>query len=124
MSQKVNTPEKAPDYSIHREAVAAPDVIANVVRAHGINMSGYDEAHIQVVPSGGANPNVAVYWWSENAGVFVQEHTAIAKSGVGVNTPYEFTVKSKGRIMFVAVATIAAGVCDVLVSGFNREFPG
>jgi hypothetical protein len=74
---------------------------------------------VQVVPSGGANPSVAVFWWSEEAEKFVQEHVALAKAGVGVNAPYEFTVESRGRIMFVAVTAIAAGTVDVYVSGFD-----
>ena len=116
-------PKKAPDYALHRDAVAAVDVIANVKQGSGINCANYQYANIQVVPSGGANPNVAVYWWSEQAMKFVQEHTPIAKAGVGVNTPFEFTVECNGRKMFVAVTAITAGACDVLVSGFGLDHP-
>lgn len=112
-------PQKAPYYAHHRAAVTAPDVIANVTRPQGINCSNYQSAHIQVAPSGGANPDVAVYWWSDEAGVFIQEHTPIAKPGVGANTGYEFTVDCRGRVMFVAITAIAAGECDVYVSGFK-----
>lgn len=119
-----NSTQKAPEYAIHRNAIAAPDTIANIKMAQGVNMSGYTNANIQVVPSGGANPNVAVYWWSETANKFIQEHTPITKAGIGVDTPYEFTVNCYGRIMFVAVAVIAAGIASVAISGFNREFPG
>lgn len=117
-------PQKAPDYAHHRADVTAPDVIADVPRATGINCSNYQSAHIQVVPSGGADPDVAVYWWSEEAGLFIQEHTPITRSGVGANTGYEFTVECRGRIMLVAVTAIAAGECDVYVSGFELENAG
>lgn len=114
-------PKKAPDYAQHRSDVAAPDVIANVPRTQGINTTGYQHAHIQVVPSGGANPTVVVYWWSESAEVFVADHTDITKAGVGADTPFEFTVECRGRIMLVAISVIAAGVCDVYVSGYERD---
>lgn len=117
-------PQKAPDYALHRSEVTAPDVMANRERGHGINCANYSYAHIQVNPSGGANPDVAVYWWSQEAGVFVQEHTPITRSGVGADTGYEFTVDCRGRIMFVAVTAIAAGECDVRVSGFELQNAG
>jgi len=117
-------PKKAPEYAHHRSGVTTPDVIATTPQTQGINCSNYQHAHIQVVPSGGANPNVAVYWWSEDGGVWVQEHTPITRSGVGVDTPYEFTVECRGRIMLVAVTAIAAGECDVYVAGFELQNAG
>ena len=114
-------PQKAPDYAIHRSAVTSVDTIANVKETSAINCAQYQYAHIQVIPSGGANPNVAVYWWCEATSKFIQEHTAITKAGVGVNTPFEFTVNCRGRKMFVAITAIAAGPCDVYVSGFELE---
>ena len=117
-------PKKAPEYALHRKAVVAADVIATTAAKTGINCSNYQHAHIQVVPSGGANPNVAVYWWSEEADVFIQEHTPIAKAGVGADTPYEFTVECRGRIMLVAITTIAAGAVSVYVSGFELNDAG
>jgi hypothetical protein len=115
----------APKYALHRE-VAAVDTLPETVKAHGINMSGYEYAHIQVVPIGGANPNVQVQWWYQNAagvGKFIQEHTAIAKTGAGANTPFEFSVECRGRIMFVAFTALAAGTAKAFVSGFNRVQP-
>lgn len=115
------SPESAPDYALYRGAIATADVMTNVVKKHGCNAYMYNYAHIQVVPAGGANPNVAVWWWSDKANAFVQEHTPIAKAGVGADTPYEFTIEPKGRIFFVQVAVIAAGNVDVLVSGYERH---
>lgn len=116
-----SSPESAPYYALHRESVTAADVMANVVKKNGCNAYMYNYAHIQVVPADGANPDVAVWWWSEQANAFIQEHTPIAKAGVGANTPYEFSIEPRGRIFFVQVATIAAGNVDVLVSGFERH---
>jgi len=120
-----SSPHSAPEYALHREGVTAADVMANVIKKHGCNAYMYNYAHIQVAPKSGANPDVAVWWWSEAVnsgnGAFIQEHTPIAKAGVGVDTPYEFTIEPRGRIFFVQVAAIAAGNVDVLVSGFERH---
>lgn len=113
--------QKAPDYVKHRTAVAAADTLATVTKDKGVNASGYKDAHIQVVPSGGANPTVAIGWWSEGAGKFVLENPTIEKAGAGVDASYEFTIQPKGRIFFVQVKTIAAGACDVYVSGFDQN---
>jgi hypothetical protein len=67
---------------------------------------------------------VAVYWWSEEAGLFIQEHTPITRSGVGADTSYEFTVDCRGRVMLVAITAIAAGECDVYVAGFELNDAG
>ena len=121
MADVSGNPKLAPEYALHRSERDAVDALPETVRPHGINMSSYTNAHIQVVPSGGANPDVAVLWWSEAAGEFVQEHTPITRAGVGVDTPYEFDVDSRGRIMFVAITAIVAGSVDVHVSGYNVE---
>lgn len=114
-------PKLAPDYALHRDAVAAADTLPEGERAHGINMASNTHAHIQVVPSGGANPNVGVLWWSEAAGAFVQEQIPILKAGVDADTPYEFTVECRGRIMFVPVTLIAVGAVSIYVAGYNVE---
>lgn len=121
MADIKGNPKLAPDYALHRSEVAAADTLPEAIRAHGINMASYSHAHIQVVPSGGANPSVGVQWWSEAAGEFVQEQAPIAKAGVGVDTPYEFTVECRGRIMLVPITAIAAGAVDVHVAGYNVE---
>ena len=121
MADISGNPTQAPIYALHRSEVTAPDTLPNTERGHGINMQNHSFGHVQVVPSGGANPNVAVLWWSEAAQAFVQEHTPITRAGVGADTPYEFDVESRGRIMFVAITGIAAGAVDVHVSGYNVE---
>ncbi len=122
MADISGNPKQAPEYALHRSGVTAPDSLPEQNRAHGINMASHTVAHVQVVPTGGANPAVAVLWWSQAAGKFVQEHVPIAKAGVGVDTPYEFDVDTKGRIMYVAVTAIAGGSVDVHVSGYSVEF--
>lgn len=86
-----------------------------VPEAHSINMATYENAHIAVIPSGGANPTVRVYYWNEHAEAYVPD--AVAVAGAGVDTPYMFTVQCRSRKMFVAVTVIGAGQCDITVSG-------
>lgn len=121
MAETQGNPFQAPDYALHRSGVTAVDGASITDRRRGINMAGNAQAHIQVVPSGTANPSVEVLWWSEAAGKFIPEHTALAKAGPGSNKSYEFTVDAKGRIMFVAMKTLTAGSVEIAVSGFNAE---
>lgn len=118
-TETTRNPQEAPEYSCHRIVKNAADGASQTTKELGINMRGALRALIQVVPSGGANPNVAVSWWSEEAGAFIQEHTPITKAGVGVNVPYEFAVDANGRIMLVTVtAGIAGGqTVRVMVAG-------
>lgn len=118
-TETTRNPQEAPEYSCHRIVTGAADTLPETTKENGINMRAALRGLIQVVPSGGANPTVAVLWWSEEAGRFVQEHTPITKAGVGVNTPYEFAVDANGRIMFVAVTSGIAGgqTVRVMVAG-------
>jgi hypothetical protein len=117
MSTKTS-PVTAPDYALYREVDAA-DVMTNVVKKHGCNAAMFTDVHIQVIPATGINPNVAVWWWSEEANAFIQEHTPITKSGVGAGVPYEFSIQPKGRIFFVQVTT-TTGALKIAVSGFEQ----
>jgi hypothetical protein len=121
MVESTRSPTQSPGYSLHRKAITATDTLPVTNREIGINMKGYLRAHVQVVPSGGANPTVQVLWWSASASKFVQEHTPITRAGVGADTPYEFTVDCRGRMMLVAITTLAAGTVDVNVSGSEHE---
>lgn len=115
-----SSPKSAPSYALHREDVSVADVMSAITKKQGCNASTYTYAHVQVVPDTGVNPNVAVWWWSDNAGAFIQEHTPIEYTGVGAGTPYEFTIEPRGRIFFVQIASTAGNV-NVLVSGFERQ---
>ncbi len=112
---------KTPIYTLYREGLTAVDAVGTLTdRELGINTSSYEDICIQVIPKSGANPTVAVYFWSEHAATYVQQHTAISKTGVGATTPHEFTVEAKGRHVFVRVTAITAGSVDIAVSGFKR----
>lgn len=120
--QTYGNPKQAPEYARHRTGVTALDGAAAIAdRGRGINMAHQTHAHIQVVPSGAANPTIEVLWWSEEASQFIPEHTPLVKAGVGVAKPYEFTVEARGRILFVKVTAGAVGSVEILVSGFNVE---
>lgn len=115
-------PGNAPNFNTHRTNVTATDTIANVTARQGMNMEGYENAHVQVIPSGGANPTVQVYFWAPGAaagaGGWIREHTAATFAGVGADTPFGFTVAARGRKMFVAVTTLAGGSVRIDVSGY------
>lgn len=116
--------KKSPEYVKHRSGIIDATTTPPTSVDAGINMSYFEKALIQVVPSGGANPTVQVYWWSDAAGKFVQEHTPITKAGVGINTSYEFTVDCHSRIMHVGITLMpAAGSVDVYVSGAVLQHP-
>jgi len=123
MTYATSSPQKAPDYVAHRLAIGVPDSGTINNKQVGMNMSNYEYAHIQVIPQAGVNANVAVLWWSDAAGKFIQEHTAITKTGVGAGIAYEFTVEPRGRIMFVSVTAVATSTVDIYVSGFNVIHP-
>lgn len=113
------TPQEAPTYALHREAIEAPDsTLPDDV--HALNLAGYELAHVQVIPSGGADPSIEVMFWSDGAGTFISAAPKLATAGQGVDTPYEVTVSVAGRRMFVAITDIAAGSCDIHVAGFSR----
>lgn len=115
-----SSPKKAPTYVLHRDVTGA-DTPPETVKAHGMNMNGYEYAHIQVVPAAGVNPTTTIYWWSEEASKFILEHTSIAKTGLGNGVPYEFTIECRGRVFF---ASLSAGAAKVYVSGFGKQHPG
>jgi len=115
-----SSPSRAPEYVYHRKALTGADVIATVPKKHGCNAAMYKYCHIQVVPVT-ANPNVSVWWWSNIKDRFIQEHTPITKSGVGIGVAYEFTIEPKGRIFFISLDNSSGGTVDILVSGFQAE---
>ena len=121
--ETTRSPKSAPEYALHRVVKAAADVLPETNQANGMNMRGYERAHIQVVPVDGANPSVQVLWWSPQAAQFINDYTPITRAGQGVNTPYEFSVEARARVLFVAVTSGVAGgqTVRVLVAGSDIE---
>jgi len=115
------SPLLAPDYALHRYVAEAPDTPPEINKAHGVNMAGHRFANIQIVPSDGANPDIKVRFWSEEASRFIDKHTALAYAGKGVNVPWELDVDVYGRIIFVTVVGgVAAGQkVHIFVGGFG-----
>lgn len=120
MADTKRSPELAPEYALHR-VVAADDSAAPTDKKLGMNMHSHEYANIQVVPSGGTtNPAVEVLFWSEVAGKFVKQNTALTKSGLGAGVSYEFSISCYGRVIFVMVTGIAGGESvSVLIGGFG-----
>ena len=119
--ETTRSPVLAPAYALHR-VVTAADSLPETKRGVGVNMSSYAYAHVQVVPSGGANPSIKIMFWSSEAGAFIDDHTALAFAGAGINAAYETTIACRGREMFVAVtAGLTSGQAKIFVSGFSVE---
>lgn len=114
--------DKAPRYLQHRHLVGVVDTLPETNEKHGISCEDYEYAHIQVVPSGGANPVVKVLFWSEGAAAFVPDHAGIDFTAFGVDTSWEASVSVRSRKMFVAVTSGVSGVqvCRVFVAGYRN----
>ena len=115
------SPMLAPGYALHRYVAEAIDSLPETVQAHGMNMAGHGIANIQVVPSDGANPDIKVLFWSEEASAFIDKHVALAFAGKGANVAYELDLDVNGREIFIAViGGVAAGQkVHIFVGGFD-----
>jgi hypothetical protein len=112
----------APLTKPYRKGVAANDTLPVTDERLGLNCGNYESVHINVLPSGGANPNVAVLYWSPQAGAFIAENPALTRAGIGADTPYTFTVLPKGRAIFVAVTGgLGGGKVDIETSAYGIE---
>lgn len=121
--ETTRSPTSAPDYVLHRHLQDAADSLPVTDRLRGINMRSYSHAHVQVVPSSGANPSARVLFWCAEAGQFINAHTALTWAAGGVNTPYEFTVECRGREMLVVCedGVAASQEVKVFVAGYYVE---
>ncbi len=115
------SPELAPGYALHRYVAEAKDTLPETTKEHGMNMAGHRFANIQIVPVDGANPDIKILFWSEEASKFIDKHVGMAFAGKGVDTPWEMEIEVLGRIIFVAVIDgVAAGQkVRVFVGGFD-----
>jgi phage tail sheath gpL-like len=119
----LGSPSSVPAFTLHRtveDAIdAGPDV--PVVASAGMNMKGFDEAVIQVVPKAGAAilPGIEVYQWSESAGTFVPFVAAKTATAPAVLTPYTFQTEVFGAIIWVRVTgtMTTSDVVEILVAG-------
>lgn len=114
------SPSKAPLFVDHRKGLTATDTLSGVSQKKGMNFTGHEFAHFTVIPTGGANPDVAVAVWDGERWVGLTEAEA-SQSGVGADTPYGFTVRAAGRRLLVYVTAIAGGELDVKASGWDAH---
>jgi len=113
----------APRSVLHRDAIAAADVVANVVFDFGLQTEDNEYVHFVVEPSGDANPSASVYYWESLAndgdGMWVVDADFTTLTGAGANIPYAFSVPARGRVILVALTVIASGAVNVFASGFG-----
>lgn len=118
------SPDVTPALKKYKTVDTAVEAGPFATKEHGVNMGHYEMAIIDVKAEGGANPDVNVLWWSEETGAFVQDNPALAKTGAGADTGYQFSVLALGRIMFVQVSggiTIGAHIATISVGGYNLD---
>lgn len=118
MSQPVT---KSPAFVAYRSGIIAAESGPFSVEAHGINCANYKEVMFNVIPSGGANPNITMYVWSESADQFILLNPTVTFTGAGVNTPYSIVFDCRGRVVFPAVTTLAAGSVDIEAQAFGLD---
>ena len=90
-AERSSSCSSAPRFTKHREIVGAVDAGAITNRKLGMNMSDFEDAIIRVVPSNGADPDIEVLFWSEEAGKFIADATGLTATGVGANVSYDYT---------------------------------
>lgn len=117
------SPAPAPAYALHRLLKDANDSAAPTNVKVGCNCKGYKTAHIQIVPSSGANPAVEVLFWSEAAAKFIRGHTQITKTALGAGIASEFDVDVGSRVIYVMI-TSGMGASEevrIYVSGADPD---
>ena len=114
--------ERAPEYRLYRTVIANDPATPTVKKGDGAQCFRYRKLHIQVIPAGGDNPVVEVWFWSEEADAFVAQHTALSFAAQGANVPWETTIDVLGRIVFVGVtAGGGTGSTKILLAGADEE---
>jgi len=112
----------APESRLYRNATAADGAVTD--KRQGLNCSGYDTVHFEIIAAGGGNPACELLFWSEGAQKFVSDATPVVIAAGGVNSSRVFSYPVKGRTVFMSVTTLAAGSVAIYASGFrsNTDF--
>lgn len=108
--------KRAPNYSLVGDFEASR-ALAAVQKGDCLNCNGYEYAHIQVIPTGGA-ATVAIGYWCEEAGAAIVANPAESFNSAA---PFEITVAVRGRML--ALAVTVTGSAKVLASAFNWTNP-
>ncbi|KKN79951.1 hypothetical protein LCGC14_0334590 [marine sediment metagenome] len=123
--ETTHNPKLAPVYARHRVVEGAIDTGTITEERRAMNMASHSHAHVQVIPTNGANPDVKVLFWSEAANRFIDPHPdqEISFGGAGPDVPYEFTFEPRGRKIFIFVTGTVTGddVVEIQVAGYNVE---
>jgi hypothetical protein len=88
-----------------------------------MNMAGYDNAIVRVIPDNGADPDIEILFWSEEAEKFIADATGLTATGKGTDIPYDYTCVVNNRIIFVFVTGTVTGddTVEVLIAGHNQD---
>jgi hypothetical protein len=112
--------------TLHRDNVLSADATPPTQgKAAGMNMAGYEEAIIEVLPKGASgNPSATIYWWSDAAGAWISDHTPVTFAAAGAGVEWTAVVQCKHRRMFVALGGTFTGGIDVYVAGHRNVVEG
>ena len=106
--------QRAPQMTLWKEGLAAAEALPLAQpQTAGINCGNYNKILVNVIPSGGANPTITALVWSDKANAFIQMVPAATFAGPGANTPFSFVFEAQGRIVYLAVTTLAAGAVAI-----------
>ena len=119
-----SAPASAPRFTIHRTLTVIDGAGAITNGKRGMNMAGFEKAHIKVLPGATAAPDLEVLFWSETKGEFLSDHTPLAYAKKAVGVAWEITVEVQGRIIFVKVpnGTFPGGAtCEIQIAGAELD---
>lgn len=117
------SPQRSPEFVLHRHAEGiGGEIVAFVTKDRGILMQDYQYALIEVIPIDDANPELTLYFWSEEASAWITNHTAVTFAGKGVNVAWAAVIPVYGqRILIAFTGGPADGSTKVMVSGFHPD---
>lgn len=114
--------KRAPEYQLYRTLAANDPATPTAEKGDGAQCFRFKKLHIQIVAAGGANPAVQVWFWSEEVGAFVDQHTSLTFAAKGANVSWETTIDVLGRIVLVGATSGAdTGSTKILLSGADEE---
>lgn len=114
------SPKHASEFTTFRTIVADDSSNGAPTSAGvGINMAEYRSCIIDVAVTT-QNPVVGIRFWSEAAGKFVDESTALTIAAKGAGVSYQTRVECLGRVMWVYCSGgVSGGTVVISVAGYR-----
>jgi hypothetical protein len=114
--------QTSPEFSSHRQDLAAADGAVPTQASAGINARDYEYAVISIDKTTGTitDLDVSVYFWDDVAGKFIVSKDADAVH-TDITDSTQFTLKVLGRIFWVRVVSLTGTgpKIDINVAGWS-----